>query len=267
MKNEVLLAWIMFLLPCMAAHGQERTQRHQFIALDAAREDSAYLQSVSSRLKGQLETGAYRYVCVDQSAVEWMFVDQYVKGNPRLAHLLDYYAAFLSPACAGSESPANYNIVMSSLLNTLREYNEESPSPVGVLGLDFQPDLEDKEAHATWLVYPVSRRIVPFNQATLTDSLMALTDKWWNSQAVAGNTLRMMDAHKEELTSAIGHEYYTLWRHFFLRYASRVKLSPSARQKRLQEDFSYIDRELPGGKIIIGHDWLIHTLSYKNGKQ
>ncbi len=255
--------WLMFALSCAVVYGQK-----QFLTLDAGREDSAYLQSVSSRLKALMETGKYRYVCVDQSAVEWMYVDQYVLGNSRLAHLLDYYAGFWSPACVECDSPNNYNTVITSLLNTLREYNQKSVKPVGVLGLDFQPDLEDKEAHATtWLVYPVNRRLVPFNETTLTDSLMALTDKWWNSQAVAANTLRMMDARKEELTSVIGHEYYTLWRHFFLRYASRRKLSPSARQRRLQEDFEYIDKELPGGKIIIGYDWLIRTLSYKQEKQ
>jgi len=271
MKNNVLLTWIMFLLSCVVTDGQERSHRHWFLTLDAAREDSAYLQSLSGQLKGKLEKGAYRYVCADQSAVEWMFVDQYVKGNPRLAHLLDYYAAFCSPVCADSESPANYNILMTSLLNTLRVYNEKSPSPVGVLGLDFLPDLEDKEAHATWLVYPVNRRIVSFNQSTLTDSLMTLTDKWWNSQAVAGNTLRMMNARKEELTRAIGREYYILWWHFFMRYAecqsSKRKLLQNARKRQLQEDFEYIDKELPGGKIIIGYDWLIHTLSYKQEKQ
>lgn len=267
MKNNVLLAWIVLLLPCMVVHGQERA----FLHLDAGREDSAYLRSVSSQLSVLLETGEYRYVCVDQSAVEWMYVDQYVKGNPRLVHLLDYYAGFWSPACVECDFPNNYNTVITSLLNTLREHNEKSSKPVSVLGLDFLPDLEDMEAHATWLVYPVNRRLVPFNEATLTDSLMALTDRWWNSQAVAANTLRMMDARKDELTGTIGREYYILWRHFFLRYAeyqsSHRKLSPSARLKRLQEDFSYIDRELSGGKIIIGYDWLIHSLSYKNAVQ
>ncbi len=94
---------------------------------------------------------------------------------------------------------------------------------------------------ATWLSFPVNRRIAAFNEATLTDSLMALTDKWWDSQPVAANTLRMMDARKKELTKAVGYEYYTLWRHFFMRYAeymsTRRKTSPEARQRRLTDDF------------------------------
>ena len=265
MKNKILLAWIILLVPYMVVYGQERSGRNLFVQLDAGRADSAYLQNLCGQLKALLESGEYRYVCVDQSVVEWMYVDQYAKGNPRLTHLLDYYAGFWCPSSADRDSSNNYNVAINSLLPVLREYNKGAVKPVGMLGLDFQPDLEDKGAHATWLVYPVNRRFVPFNEATLTDSLMALTDRWWNSQAVAANTLRMMDARKGELTNMIGREYYTLWRHFFLRYAeyqsTHRKLSPDARQRRLQEDFSYIDKELPGGKIIIGYDWLGRVLS------
>lgn len=271
MKRHILIVWMTLILPYTAVYGQDRLWQQQFLMLDASREDPAYPQYVSSQLKALLDTGEYQYVCVDQSAVEWMFVDQYVKGNPRLAHLLDYYAHFWCPAhvnCTDDSSSNNYNAVMVSVLSLLREYNQNSPKSVSVLGLDFQPNLEEKGAHATWLVFPVNRRIAAFNEVTLTDSLLALTDKWWVSQSVAANTLRMIDACKDKLTSTLGREYYTLWQRFFLRYAeyqsSHRKLSPEERQKQLHGDYSYIDKELPGGKIIIGYDWLIHSLLHKN---
>lgn len=269
MRYNTLLVWMTLFFSCLVAHGQKKSWQQQFIMLDADRKDSAYVQSVSDQLKAQLETGEYKYVCADQSAVEWLFIDQYVKGNPRLKDMLFWYVSFRCPVYANGTDPSypnNYDAVMSAILNMLREYNQTAKKPVSVLGLDFLPDLENTQEGATWLSFPVNRRIATFNEATLTDSLMALTDKWWDSQPVAANALRMMDARKKELTKAVGYEYYTLWRHFFMRYAeymsTRRKTSPEARQRRLQEDFSYIDSALPGGKIIIGYDWLIHTLSH-----
>lgn len=271
MKYNTLLVWMTLLLSYVVVHGQERSQQLQFIKLEAEREDSAYLQSVSDRLKALLETGEYRYVCVDQWAVEWMFVDQFVKGDPRLHLLLEFDASFwcpVHPDSTKSSSRNNYNAVMSYMLNMLREYNRNSQKTVSVLGLDFQPDLETPGIYDTWLLFPVNRQIIAFNEATLTDSLMALRDEWWNSDAVPANTLRMMNAHKKKLTKAIGYEYFTLWRHFFMRYgeytSSHRRRSSEERQRQLLEDFSFIDKKLPGGKIIIGYDWLINTFLHKN---
>jgi hypothetical protein len=239
--------------------------QHSFLVLDSLREDSTYLQHVSDELQALLETGEYDYICVDQSAAEWIFIDQYVKGHPRLEHLLYYYVSFYSTSDTGSLEffPAN-DAVMKSLLYTLRKYNQGALKPVSALGLDFAPKMDDK-LHSSWLTYPVTRRIVAFNEATVSDSLMALTDKWWNFQDVAANTFQMMNAHKRELTQSMGETYYVLWRHFFKRYAelrcSPANPSPISRSKHLQDDFRFIDEELPGGKIIIGYDWLFNCLS------
>ena len=239
--------------------------QHSFLVLDSLREDSTYLQHVSDELQALLETGEYDYICVDQSAAEWIFIDQYVKGHPRLEHLLYYYVSFYSTSDTGSLEffPAN-DAVMKSLLYTLRKYNQGALKPVSALGLDFAPKMDDK-LHSSWLTYPVTRRIVAFNEATVSDSLMALTDKWWNFQDVAANTFQMMNAHKRELTQSMGETYYVLWRHFFKRYAelrcSHANPSPISRRKQLQDDFRFIDEELPGRKIIIGYDWLFNCLS------
>lgn len=239
--------------------------QHTFLVLDSLREDSTYLQHVSDELQALLETGEYDYICVDQSAAEWIFIDQYVKGHPRLEHLLYYYVSFYSTSDTGSLEffPAN-DAVMKSLLYTLRKYNQGALKPVSALGLDFAPKMDDK-LHSSWLTYPVTRRIVAFNEATVSDSLMALTDKWWNFQDVAANTFQMMNAHKRELTQSMGETYYVLWRHFFKRYAelrcSHANPSPISRRKQLQDDFHFIDEELPGRKIIIGYDWLFNCLS------
>lgn len=239
--------------------------QHSFLVLDSLREDSTYLQHVSDELQALLETGEYDYICVDQSAAEWIFIDQYVKGHPRLEHLLYYYVSFYSTSDTGSLEffPAN-DAVMKSLLYTLRKYNQGALKPVSALGLDFAPKMDDK-LHSSWLTYPVTRRIVAFNEATVSDSLMALTDKWWNFQDVAANTFQMMNAHKRELTQSMGETYYVLWRHFFKRYAelrcSHANPSPISRRKQLQDDFRFIDEELPGRKIIIGYGWLFNCLS------
>lgn len=232
--------------------------QHHYLMLKATYKDSTYIQSVSNQLETLIKTREYDYVCVDQSVVEWMFVDQYVKGNTRLTHLLDYYANFKCAATESSEStPSNFHEVITSLLLTLKAYNQNAQKPVSVVGLDFLPDLENKHK-STWLAFPINRRIVSFNEATVTDSLMALTDKWWNNKSVAANTLQMMKDNRAELTSLIGVEYYTLWKHFFKRYAEyqsvQTKPSPTMRGQRLKEDFAYIDRELPGRKIIIGYE-------------
>jgi hypothetical protein len=173
--------------------------------------------------------------------------------------------SFYSTSDTGSLEffPAN-DAVMKSLLYTLRKYNQGALKPVSALGLDFAPKMDDK-LHSSWLTYPVTRRIVAFNEATVSDSLMALTDKWWNFQDVAANTFQMMNAHKRELTQSMGETYYVLWRHFFKRYAelrcSHANPSPISRRKQLQDDFRFIDEELPGRKIIIGYDWLFNCLS------
>ena len=238
---------------------------HSFLVLDSLREDSTYLQSVSDELQTLLETGEYDYICVDQSAAEWIFIDQYVKGHPRLEHLLYFYASFrCSSDTGGIQFRSSYDSVIRFLLYMLRQYNQSASKPVSMLGLDFAPQMDDK-LHSSWLTYPVTRRIVAFNEATVSDSLMALTDKWWNFQDVAANTFQMMNAHKRELTQSMGETYYVLWRHFFKRYAelrcSHANPSPISRRKQLQDDFRFIDKELPGRKIIIGYDWLMDCLS------
>ena len=238
---------------------------HYFFILDDTQKDSAYLQNISNQLDSLIKTGEYDYVCVDQSVVEWMFVDQYIKGNPRLTHLLDYYANFSCTTPKDNKSAlSNYHEVITSLLHTLKAHNQNVQKPVSVVGVDFLPDLENKH-NSTWLTFPINRRIVSFNKATVTDSLMALTDKWWNHKAVAANTLHMMNNNKAELTSLIGQEYYILWKQFFKRYAEKqsaqTEPSPTMRDQQLKEDFAYIDRELPGRKIIIGHEGFICIIS------
>ncbi|MGN0234212.1 MAG: hypothetical protein ACI4B5_07325 [Bacteroidaceae bacterium] len=213
-----------------------------------------------------VESGEYDYICVDQSVVEWLFVDQYVKGNSRLKHLVDYYAVFRSPLeiTCGEKSPTAYHSILASLLVVLKEYNQKAQKPVGVIGLNFLPDLKNKQ-NSSWLTYPVVRRVTSFNESTLTDSLMALTDKWWNSRDVARNSLKMMEVDKKALTSLVGREYYVLWKHFYKRYGEYQSLTsrllPDVRRQYMREDFDYIDKELPGRKIILGYDWFVRLFA------
>lgn len=275
MNKSPFFVCVAFTILCIGIHEKaiyakvERKEsttnlQHQIMVLESTCKDPIYLQSKSNQLETLIKTGEYDYVCVDQSVVEWMFVDQYLKGNPRLIHLLDYYANFKCAATESSEStPSNFHEVMTSLLLTLKAYNQNAQKPVSVVGLDFLPDLENKHK-PTWLAFPINRRITSFNEAAVTDSLMALTDKWWNNKSVAANTLQMMKDNRAELTSLIGVEYYTLWEHFFKRYAenqsAQTKPSPSMRCQRLKEDFAYIDRELPGRKIIIGYEEFVRNV-------
>ncbi len=269
MKKKILLLITLMAVMVLAVNtrqkndivavGTNETPQHSFLTMTQTK-DATVAQQMADSIMAMVKSGEYDYICVEQPAVEWMFVDQYAKGSPRLNSLLDFHVYFKGVHYKSGErvsSMDRYNDVMGMVLRELRTYNRTAQRPVSVMGLDYVTESE--------VTFPINRRIIAFNKATVTDSLMAMSNRDWGKEHVAGNTVHMMEKDKAHQTELLGDFYYIQWQHYFQRMKQyrEVDLSaqPREKDKLICEDFLYLNTKFTGRKIVIGCEHLIQMLS------
>ncbi len=227
MKRYLCLFFLLshlFLTHCL---GQDKMAMTYFPALDQQQE---WLDSIQQ----QLASGECDCIILEANAIDMLWVNQFVLGNPRLAKW--ERDDFSNSILANLESE-HY----ASLAKLIYSHNRESKNKVAVYGFDFSSDPLICVDRSVWY-------LPQYLQAGMIDSLLTYYyDEECNTNRLAISTHENLKINQKRYKGILGAADWIVWLRFFERKANQSEDV----ERTLSDDLLFVCHHLQGKKMII----------------